>query len=221
MAEETMQTVELQDNFYRDGFTKVIVLISSIIIAICLLGITSAYIFLTAPPPQYFRVTDEFRIQPEVPVTQPYLPVPAVLQWVSDTLQQVFVLDFVHYDQQLQSYRMHFTDQGWTVFSNQLNNYVNYNTVKSAMLFSNTTPGGAPFIVNQGVLSGRYAWWVQMPIDITFQGVGAVPGRSLTLQVLVVRVSTKDNLSGVAIDNVIVVDGAGGAAKKNQQQGEE
>ena len=183
-------------------------LLSGLTVAICLLIATSMYLVLIKPPPQFFSVGDQFRIQPEIPVNQAHLPLGEVLQWTSDTLQQVFTLDFLNYNDQLASYKEHFTPEGWKVFLNQLNNYVNYNTVKSKMLFSSAVPNGAPFVLNQGLLSGRYAWWVQMPIKIKFVGVGSAEDQSLTLQILVVRVPTKDNLSGVAIDNVIVDTGS-------------
>jgi hypothetical protein len=54
------------------------------------------------------------------------------------------------------------------------------------------------------LLSGRYAWWVGMPIRVTFKGVGVKPDQKLSLQVLVARVPTTENLDGVAIDNIIV-----------------
>lgn len=204
MAEEDTIVVELNDSFYRDRFWKVILLFACMVIAIILLAVTSVYLMVTKPPPQYFRVGDEWRTQPIVPINQAYLARADILQWTRDALQQVFTLDFIHYQDELESYKKFFTPDGWIVFQNQINNYVNYDVMKTGMLFSVVAPDQAPYVVNQGLLSGRYAWWVQMPIRISFTGVSKKADEKLTLQVLVARVPTTENLDGVAIDNIIV-----------------
>ncbi|EKD70569.1 MAG: hypothetical protein ACD_46C00488G0006 [uncultured bacterium] len=209
MAEEEWHIVGLDDDFYRDSFGKVIFLSMSVCFAIVLLAGLSIYLHLNKPKPVNFAVGADWRIQPAVPIDRPYLSTPDLLQWVSDVLRKVFVLDFNQYNDQLKLSQQYFTSDGWSVFLNQLNNYANYNNVKVSKLFVNGTPAGAPFILNQGLLSGRYAWWVQMPIDLQYQGGASLPNRSLTLQILVVRIPTVNNLSGVAIDNVIVASGAG------------
>jgi hypothetical protein len=71
-------------------------------------------------------------------------------------------------------------------------------------MFASSSPQRAPFILNQGLLLGRYGWWVQMPMTIKYIGNNLVPAQTLKLQVLVVRVPTLNNLSGVGIDNIIV-----------------
>lgn len=196
--------VELRNEFYRDSFGKIIFVMVGILIAIGILIALSIYITLHKPKPVFFTVDDERRVQPSVAITEAYLTTADVLQWVSNALPESFVYDFVHYNQQLNSVSSYFTKNGWKVFLNQLNNYANYNNVQKNRLFVNGTPAGAPFILNEGLLSGRYAWWIQIPLTITYAGLHPLQSKILTLQVLVVRVSTLDNLSGVAIDNVIV-----------------
>jgi hypothetical protein len=90
-----------------------------------------------------------------------------------------------------------------------LNIYANYNNVQSGKLFVRASPSGAPSLVNEGLLSGRYAWLVTMPITVSYSGYKPPGPRDLQLQVTVVRVSTLNNLTGVGIDNVVVVNGAG------------
>ena len=208
MPEENLQVMRLEDNYYRDSFGMVVMLIAFVCIAISLLGALSIYLHIRKPAPVEFVTDVDYRVLAPVQIDQPYLLVPDVLQWVSDVLPRSFQLNFYQYDDQIKSYSHYFTDSGWKIFLNQLNNYVNYNTVKTSKLFVSATPTSAPFVLNQGVLSGRYSWWVEMPIDITFKGDSILPTKSLTLQVLVVRVSTLNNLAGVAIDNVIVTKGA-------------
>jgi intracellular multiplication protein IcmL len=206
---ETEHVVVLRDDFYRDHFGKVLFIIASVCIAIVLLIAASIYLHLNKPEPVSFAVLDEWRVQPPIPLDQPYLATPDLLQWVSDALPKAFNYDFNHYNGQLQQASQYFTKDGWKIFLNQLNIYVNYNNVQNDKMFVNGSAAGAPFILNQGLLSGRYAWWVQMPVDVSYANYNRSARRSLTLQVLVVRVSTLNNLNGIGIDNVIVSKSTG------------
>lgn len=203
MAEE-LTVIQNRDDFYRDSFVKVIIIIIGIILSIGMIIGLSIYLYLQKPPPVSFNVYKDWRVQQDIPLREPYLSNPDLLQWVANTLQKVFVFDFLHYNDQLKSYSAYFTTNGFKVFQNQLNNYANYNNVQNYKLFVNGAAAGAPIILNQNPISGRYGWWVQMPISISSVSYNRANTQTLTLQVLIVRVSTMDNLNGVAIDNVIV-----------------
>lgn len=207
MVEERLELVELRENFYRDSFGKMILLIVGFCVAICLLAGISFYLYLDKPKPIVFPVLDEWRVMAPVPVDQPYVSAPELLQWTSDVLRTVFVFDFINYNEQLKAYTHYFTSDGWNIFLNQLSNYVSQDTLTNEKQFVNGTPAGAPYIVSQGLLSGRYAWWLQMPLTISYVGSKNSYNQSLTFQVLVVRVPTLNNLSGLAIDNMMVVKG--------------
>lgn len=200
---------QLHDNFYRDSFTKVIAIMLSLLVALALVIAMCLYIYLSEPPPISFPVDKEWRVQPAVPLNQPYLTKPDLYQWLTNAIRTVLVFDFVNYNTQLATYQSFFTADGWKVFLNQLNIYVNYNNVQSNRQFVNGVPMGAPSEINQGLLAGRYGWWVQMPVRLNYVSYNRTYSQTLTLQLLVVRVSTLNNLDGVAIDNVIVVNNSG------------
>jgi intracellular multiplication protein IcmL len=201
---EELQVVELLNRFYRDSFGKILFIMAGFCSIIVILAGISIYLHFSKPAPLVFSVDDEWRVQAIIPLNQPYLSRPDLLQWVGDVLPKIFVYDFSHYNDQLKQASQYFTPRGWKVFLNQLNNYANYNTVLNGKVFVNAEPIGAPVLLSSGLLSGRYAWWVQLPIKITYSGYKALPVQYLTLQVLVVRVPTLANLSGIGIDNVIV-----------------
>lgn len=203
MAEEEVKVV-LEDNFYRDSFGKVIFVLCSIAVSIAFLAGISVYVFMNEPPPTTFRVADEWRVLAPVPIQQPYLSEPDMLQWVTDVLPKVFNIDFLHMDDQLDANKKYFTDNGYQVYLNQLNNIAPKDTLQAGKLFVHAEPAGAPTIPNQGVLSGRYAWMVQFPINISYAGLKNVPSTNLTLKVLVVRTETTNNLTGILIDNITV-----------------
>lgn len=205
MASEETSIIELRDGFYRDSIGKVVWILLSMCLAILIIILLSVYLYMDKPPPVLFPVQEDMRVQKSVPLDQPYLLTPDLLQWVADVFPKAFVLDFNHYNDQLQLNAQYFTKDGWAAFLNQLNIYANYNNVQAYKMFVTATPGAAPVILRDGVLpeSGKYGWWVQMPVTINYAGYKPPPSVNLTFQILVVRVPTLDNLTGVGIDNVI------------------
>lgn len=217
MAGEELQVIRLKDDFYRDGFRKVMLILGIIGTAIILLIATSVYLYVEKPSPVNFATDSEWRIVAPVPLDQPYLNTFDLLQWVSDTLPAVFNYDFVHYTNQLKNNAQYFTENGWEKFQDIINDYAAANTVENSKLFITAVPAGAPFVLNQGVLQGKYGWWVQMPLDINYSGIIRPYTQSITFQVLVLRVSTLNNLYGVEIENIIIPENkaAGGAIGTN------
>lgn len=214
MAGEELKVVRLKSDFYRDGFYKVFIALSMALAAIVLLIAISVSFVLTKPRPVSFSSDNEWRIVAPVSVDQPYLTVADLLQWVSEVLPNVFTYDFINYATQLQGLEQYFTPDGWKRVNNQINVYANYNTVKNSKLFVSARPAGAPIIQNQGILEQRYAWWVKMPVDVSYSSVEKGNTQTLVVQVLVVRVPTLTNLRGVAIDNIII-GGDGGKVDTN------
>lgn len=205
MAEDALQVVDLQDDFYRDGFAVVVAVFIGIFAGIALLVAVSVYMYMQKPVPVTFLAANEWRVQPDIPLDQPYRTTPDILQWTSDAVLNMFIFDFNNYDNQLKEASQYFTADGWKVFSNHLNIHVNYTNVQTDKLFVSAVPLGTPSLLNQGVLSGRYAWWVQMPIQISYVNFERSSTEDLTLQLLVVRVPTLNNLNGLGIDNVIIL----------------
>jgi intracellular multiplication protein IcmL len=209
-AREELQVVRLRDDFYRDGFYKILFALATIFVAIGLLVALSVYLYFSKPAPIHFRTTDhEWRVLGPVPLDQQYISTPDLIQWVSEVLPKIFTYDFIRYTDQVKNDAQYFTTNGWQKFLDQVNVYANYNGVQSNKLFINSFPAGAPFILNQGLLNGKYAWWVQMPVNITYINLSGKSTTPIVIQALVVRVPTLNNLSGVGIDNMIITKGGG------------
>ena len=198
------QTLKLHDNFYRDQFIKVILIIVSIFMIIIFLGFLSFYLYWNKPEPILFPVGQDFRVEPLVSLEDPNLSLPEVFQWVSDVIRKSFIYDFKNYQNQVKLNEQYFTDNGWKTFLNQLNLYVNYTNVQTNKLFVYGELSAAPTLINQGVVNGRFIWIIQMPVTIVFAGYRPLPRKTLNFEIRVVRVTTEDNLAGVAIDNIIL-----------------
>lgn len=208
MAAEEREVVRLKSTFYRDGFYKILIALSTVLTAIVFLIGISIFIYMDKPKPVYFHTDNEWRILPPVPLDKPYLKVPDLVQWVSTALPSVFTYDFINYTKQLQNASQYFTPNGWQKFLEQINHYANYNEVLTSKMFISANPAGAPIILNQGLLEGRYAWWILMPINVNYiipeKRNNTVP---LEIRALVVRVPTLNNIDGVGIENIIISEG--------------
>ncbi len=210
MAGDELQFISLRDDFYRDGYYKTLAAAGVLLIAIALLVSASLYLKLSKPHPVVFATGDEFRTLIPVPVMKPYVSQADLIQWVSEALPTAFIFDFINYDQQLKNISQYFTVNGWKTYTDQLKQYVDYNTFVARKLFTDATPAGAPFILNQGLLPGNiYGWQVQMPVNLQYSSVNRGDRIPLVLQALVVRIPTLNNLSGLAIDKLIITQGTG------------
>lgn len=219
MASDELEVVRLRIDFYRDGFNKVFITLLMTLLGIVLLCAVMVGLYLQRPAPVVFATDKDWRIVAPVPVNQPYLSDADLLQWVSDVLPDSFTYDFINYKDQNQALRQYYTNQGWDKFVAILNTSASYNAVTSGKYFVNGSALGAPTIENEGMLpEGNYGWWIKMPVNVHFESLDKANDSALTLRVLVVRVSTLNNLSGVAINDVVVVKeekGEGGPVQQN------
>lgn len=210
MAGDELQFISLRDDFYRDGYYKTLAAAGVLLIAIALLVSVSIYLQLSKPDPVVFRTGDEFRTVLPVPIDKPYVSQADLIQWVSEALPTAFIFDFINYNQQLKNISQYFTVNGWKTYTDQLKQYADYNAFVARKLFSDAEPAGAPFILNQGLLPGNiYGWQVQMPINLEYSSVNRGDTIPLVLQALVVRIPTLNNLSGLAIDKLTIIQGTG------------
>jgi intracellular multiplication protein IcmL len=206
VTEEKLQIIRLRNDFYRDGFRKILLSFGIVSIAIVATIVAIIYLLLSKPAPIVFNTYDNFRVVPAVPVNQVYISDADLRQWVSNVLQSVFVFDFYHYSDQFKSYRQYFTDTGWKIYSDFLNNFVVQDRVIEAKAFVHSAAENAPQILEKGPLpDGRFAWWVQMKLKINYTSPNKnFPNLNPVIRVLVVRVPTIHNLTGVAIENIML-----------------
>lgn len=212
------QVVRLKSDFYRDGYRKIVLALSLIVASIILLVASSIYLYISIPPPVYFITDKEWRLVAPVPVEQPYLSSSDLLQWVGNVMMGAFCYDFVNYQNQIQANRKYFTDNGWLAFQGMLNNYASSDMVTVKKNFINGAPNGAPFIINEGLLDKRYAWWVQIPVKLNYTYASetvTTSKREITFQLLVLRIPTLNNFDGVAIDNIKLLTGTTATSTPN------
>lgn len=208
MAEPSSTTaaelVRLRNDFYRDNYRRIVSVLFLALVIIVLMGASLVYVVTHPPKPKYFATNTAGRIVPLVPLNQPNLSVPSLLQWASTAAVAAFTFNFVNYRQELQAASEFFTPEGWQAFLRGLQQSNNLAAVRAKRLVVSAVPTGAPIIMQSGrVVNGRYTWRVQMPMLITYESASQVTQQSVVVTMVIARISTLSSPRGIGIAQFI------------------
>lgn len=209
MKDDALQVVKLRNEFYRDNYRKVVAALLFSFFIILVLAAALFYIATHPPAPRYFAASNDGHIVPLVPFTQPNLSDATVLEWSNTAATAAYNYNFVNYRQALQQAADYFTPEGKQMFFSAIKSSNNLQAVISKKLIVSAVATGVPVILEQGLLAGRYTWKVQIPMLITFQSASQFSQQSVTVTMLVVRVSTLTSPRGIGIAQFIVSGGGG------------
>lgn len=209
MNEDALQVVKLRNEFYRDNYQKVVAaLLLSFFILLILAG-ALFYIVSHPPAPRYFATTNDGRIVPLIPFDQPNLSNSALLEWANTAATAAYSYNFVNYRQALQQAGDYFTPEGKQMFFSAVKSSNNLQAVLAKKLIVSAVATGVPVVLEQGLLAGRYTWKVQIPMLITFQSASQFSQQSVTVTMLIVRVSPLESPRSIGIAQFIVSGGGG------------
>lgn len=204
MAEEALTAVTLRNNFYRDGQRKMMLILMISALTNIILAAMLIFVIRHPPMPKYFATSINGRITPLFALNEPNQSDSAVLQWANQAAIAAFTYNFVNYRAELQASSGFFTAEGWTQFLNALQDSNNLEAVKAKKLIVSAVATRAPIILQKGMLNGRYAWRVQMPILVTYQSASEFTQQSSVVTMLITRVSTLNSPRGIGIAQFVV-----------------
>jgi len=203
MADDAIELIKLRNNFYRDNYRRVLLaLLLLIFLVVALVGIVY-YQIANRPAPQYFATSTDGRITPIYPLSDPMVTPSELLQWASRTAVDAYNYNFVDYREAFQDMQNNFTPDGWKYFMQALQNSRTLETVLTKKLVVSAVATGTPIIQDQGVINGRYAWKVQMPMLVTFQSTSEKTQQPLIVTMVVTRVPTVNMPKGIAIASYV------------------
>jgi len=204
MAEDALTAVALRNKFYQDGQRKMVVVLLVSMIANFVLASMLVYIITHPPAPKYFATSINGRITPLFPLDEPNQSDSAVLQWANQAAIAAFTYNFVNYRTELQASSGFFTAEGWDQFLTALQQSNNLDAVKAKKLIVSAVATKAPIILQKGVLNGRFAWRVQMPLLVTYQSASEFSQQNNVVTLLITRVSTLNSPRGIGISQFVV-----------------
>lgn len=209
LEEDTLRVVQLRHNFYYDGHKKLMItLMTSLLIITVLVG-AFVYQILNPPAPKYFAVNADGRLIKLPPLNEPNMTHSALLQWANMAAIAAYTYSFINYRQELQAASAYFTPEGWQNFISALQDSGNLQAVITKKLMVSAVAKGAPVILQEGLLNGRYTWRVQMPMLITYQSASQKSDQDVIVTMLVTRVSPLNSARGIGIAQFIVASAGG------------
>lgn len=199
-------TVLVRNEFYRDGYRSLLRLTTIMgIIIIGLILAMHATIQLSEPENRYFATTSDGRLVPMVPLSQPNLSTPALTSWAAQAATEVMTFNFNDYRRRLQESSRNFTRKGWESFTVALQNSRTIDAVLENQQIVFAAPEGAPILLSEGIINGRYQWDVQLPMVITYQSGARKRNDKLFVNLKIVRVPRLESPNGVGIEQWIAV----------------
>jgi len=198
--------VVIRNEFYRDGYRSLLkmTLIQSVVI-LGLIGIMYYVVKVNRPQNLYFATTEDGRLIPMVPLSQPNLSTPALMSWVAQATTEVMTFGFNDYRRRLQESSRNFTKRGWESFTQALQRSRIIETVEVNQQILTAAPKGAPVLESEGLIAGRYQWVVQIPLILTYRSGARTYNTPLLVTVVVVRVPRLESPSGVGVEQWIAV----------------
>ena len=199
-------TVVIRNEFYRDGYRSLLkmTLIQSIVI-LALVGAMYYIVKVNQPQHFYFATTEDGRLIPMVPLSQPNLSTPALMSWVAQATTEVMTFGFNDYRRRLQESSRNFTKRGWESFTQALQRSRIIEMLEVNQQIITAAPKGAPILQSEGLVAGRYQWVVEIPLVLTYRSGAKTSNTGLLVTVIIVRVPRLESANGVGIEQWIAM----------------
>ena len=167
MNTQILPNIIKKNDFYKQNFKRMInVLLVSILLNIILV-ITMMFIWHKAPSDNYFAVNNIGQLIQLESNKKPDITNNTIISWISNTIPNIYALDFLNYRQELDYNSRFFTTYGWENFANAFRGILK--KIKNDKLVSKATITGVPVITGAGYIKGVRTWRAQVPILISFQ----------------------------------------------------
>lgn len=201
-------SVVVRNQYYKDGYRALLKL--ALLQAAVIVGLIFAIFFVihtNQPENRYFATTEDGRLVPMIPLNQPNLSSPALMSWVAQASTEVMTFGFNDYRRRLQESSRNFTRRGWESFTQALQRSRIIEMVEANQQVLSAAPRGAPVLLSEGLVNGRYQWTVQLPLIVTYVSGSQQRQDRLLVTVVIVRVPRLESANGVGIEQWIAVQG--------------
>lgn len=198
--------VVIRNQYYKDGYRTLLKLV--LLQGVVVVGLIVAMFLIIEsrqPENRYFATTEDGRLVPMVPLSEPNLSSPALMSCVAQASTEVMTFGFNDYRRRLQEASRNFTRRGWESFTQALQRSRIIEMVDANQQVISAAPRGAPVLQSEGLVAGRYQWIVQIPMIVTYQAGSQTRSDNLLVTVVVVRVPRLESPNGVGIEQWIAV----------------
>jgi len=199
-APRALDAVITRNIFYRDGYRNLVrlAIIQGLVILVLIISLAIT-IAMSRPQDRFFATTADGRLIRMIPLSESNMTDAAIVSWAARAGSDIMTFGFHDHQKRLQETSTYFTRRGWQSFTEALSKSRIIESVEQNQQVVTAAPQRAPVIVQQGLVAGIYRWIVEVPLVVTYQSGTAQQSSNLNITLVVVRVSTLDNPSGVGI----------------------
>lgn len=191
----------MRQTLYRNSYRKALSVAILLSGSAAVLGAILVMMSWREPQPQYYATTTNGVVAPLYSLSEPVLTSQFILEWASLAARKSFNLDFVHYQDQLNAAKPYFTPDGWSKFQGALKSSGMLDMVTGKKVVMSAIVSGAPVVLSQSVIHGRYTWTIQLPVLLSFSSTSENRKMRYILTMNVQRVPTLDAAQGVQISD--------------------
>lgn len=203
-----LMAVVVRNEFYRDGFrTMLRIALAEAVVIVLVILVFIVHVNASRPKNFYFATTADGRIIQLMPLNQPNMGTSSLMSWVAQASTEVMTFGFHDYQRRMQQSSRHFTRRGWESFTAALQKARIIESVEAGKQSVTAQPRSAPILIQEGVFNGKYRWVVDLPLTVNYQGSVGTRTDNLTVRLVIDRVSSLENPSGVGIEQWIAVAG--------------
>jgi len=207
MEQGGVEAVRFRNNFYRDGYRRVLALLLISFLLNAGLAFIVYFQIATRPTPTYFATNEDGTLKELIPLNLPHVSQEQLLSWASQAALASYSFNFLDYRANLQSARKYFTPNGFDTFVKALDQSGNLQTVITRRLVVKPVITDVPIILREGMINNqRYGWRIQIPMLVQYVSASDKIEQPILATLLVVRVSTLDSSQGIAIESFVTED---------------
>lgn len=185
---------------YRDGF-HMLVWISNIQILIILVLVVcfAFYVKTVKRQDNFFAETAEGRKMQMVGLALPNMGKTAMSLWVSQAATQIMTFGFNDIDQRFELSQHNFTADGWKSFQKAMVDSGLVGNILKTQQILTSVPQGEPELTWEGLDKGKYRWFFNMKMLITFRSGSAKTVATKVVRMVLEQVPTSDNPAAIGI----------------------
>jgi len=158
------------------------------------------------PEPKYFATNPDGTIYELVALNKPLTIRANVLNWAGKTATKCYSFSFTSVERITRECEVdEFTKEGGKEYLNSLGVAGIFADVKENELTYETSMRSAPIIVDEGVISGRAAYNIKIPVFVRVTGPKTRPNsQNRTISIIALRVPTLENPAGLQVHQFVV-----------------
>jgi len=204
--DEAVEMVVTRNDFYRDGYGAQRKILFVLVLTLSVSALFNFVLFSMKPEVRVIAVDNAGRVVPVISLKEPMVSASVLNSWVVERTVDLYTYDFRGWQKDFQAISSDFTGRGWKEFSKAMKKSNNMKVVQQDQVFVSSVPQGAAVIVKEGDFNGVYAWKVEFPMLVTYEGASETTTQNLMMTVVVVRADLITHPTGLAIEQVISRD---------------